>query len=197
MHDVLYRNALQGCGPDRRSLRRTRRGSKHLVASRHARALYYTRILYVRGERCTRLALMTVATAALTGHRRRHQQGLARRKRQIEAQKLADYEAAARVIRTIDADGAGVLTPEQIRELVCEVTGQQIIDDDGLNLVIASARKEACVPGSEVLVEIPCEAVLRALSKYRLYLQRRPEIDALFDRWDIDKDHKLAPNELK
>jgi len=92
------------------------------------------------------------------------------------------------------------------------VTGHEEIDNDGLDMVAASAvkvvregartagttEKKGLPPRAEPQdtpeavqtdAPMPREAVLLSISKYRCYLRNRQEIDRLFSRWDIDQLH--------
>ena len=65
--------------------------------------------------------------------------------------------------------------------------------------MLANAQKASntapTLPKEDALV--PRAAVLESVSRYRYYLQRRTEVQQLFERWDLDQNFALGPDELR
>lgn len=155
----------------------------------------------------------------------RHKRLAAEARRQAQARRTRDETEAGLAFDALDVNKSGALTRAQTRDLLTRVCAVDV-RDDGLDLVIAHARKHAATmapasgsaggassgggssakvavapPPEEAEDAAPAvgpdevlqrEAVLVAVRKFRYYLSKVKDIDAMFAEFDTNQSGQVS-----
>eukprot|EP00747_Dinoflagellata_sp_TGD_P136844 gnl/TRDRNA2_/TRDRNA2_175600_c2_seq15.p1 gnl/TRDRNA2_/TRDRNA2_175600_c2~~gnl/TRDRNA2_/TRDRNA2_175600_c2_seq15.p1 ORF type:complete len:223 (-),score=46.97 gnl/TRDRNA2_/TRDRNA2_175600_c2_seq15:263-931(-) len=112
-----------------------------------------------------------------------------------EARK-ADYDmeqlqlAALDVIEKYDANGSGMLEANEVRKLLSDLNGGQLVSDDELCYIMVMGDTNASKG-------IGASELQHAVSVWMRYLQTHPEITPYLEKYDTNGNGRLEREELK
>mmetsp|Transcript_59888 Transcript_59888/g.159438 ORF Transcript_59888/g.159438 Transcript_59888/m.159438 type:complete len:190 (-) Transcript_59888:194-763(-) len=132
---------------------------------------------------------MTIATVVAS--RRQEQRAMESEKRkQMQRTQKSHFRRASRVMAAYDRDRSGKLSEEEIRSLLTDLVDGDVVSEDEVSYIMALG--DPTQSG-----QVPLQAVCDVITTFKTYLSLKPELDLLFDKYDLDGSGSLDKHEIR